>query len=71
MNPATEFLNPSEAAKRLGVVSAKALRIYEQRGLIAPTRTAAGWRAYGPDDLRRATKIAALRSLGFSLAPIA
>jgi DNA-binding transcriptional MerR regulator len=30
-------LNSSEAAKRLGV-SAKALRIYEQRGLIAPLR---------------------------------
>ena len=70
MTSSAEFLNPSDAAKRLGV-SAKALRIYEQRGLIAPTRTAAGWRAYGPDDLRRATKIAALRSLGFSLAQIA
>ncbi len=70
MNPPAEFLTPSEAAKRLGV-SAKALRVYEQRGLIAPGRTAAGWRAYGPDEMRRAAEIAALRSLGFSLAQIA
>lgn len=70
MNPSDEFLSPSEAARKLGV-SAKALRLYEQRGLIAPIRTAAGWRAYGPEALRRAGEIAALRSLGFSLAQIA
>jgi hypothetical protein len=34
------FLNPSEAARQLGV-SAKALRLYEERGLLAPARTAA------------------------------
>ncbi|MDJ0895270.1 MAG: MerR family transcriptional regulator [Alphaproteobacteria bacterium] len=70
MNPPAEFLNPSDAAKKLGV-SAKALRIYEQRGLITPLRTAAGWRSYGPDEMRRAAEITALRSLGFSLAQIA
>ncbi|TJV09597.1 MAG: MerR family transcriptional regulator, partial [Mesorhizobium sp.] len=42
MNSSAQFLNDSEAAGRLGV-SAKALRLYEQRGLIAPIRTAAGW----------------------------
>jgi DNA-binding transcriptional MerR regulator len=65
-----QFLNPSEAAKRLGV-SAKALRLYEQRGLIAPVRTAAGWRAYGPDEMARVVEIAALRELGLSLAQVA
>ncbi|MCR5877198.1 MerR family transcriptional regulator [Phenylobacterium sp. J367] len=67
---AAEFLNPAEAARRLGV-SAKALRLYEARGLLAPLRTAAGWRAYGPDDMARAREIAALRALGFSLAQVA
>ena len=67
MNSSPQFLNPSEAAKRLGV-SAKALRLYEQRGLIAPVRTAAGWRVYGPDEMARVTEIAALRELGLSLA---
>jgi DNA-binding transcriptional MerR regulator len=66
----TQFLSPSEAAKRLGV-SAKALRLYEQRGLVAPIRTAAGWRAYGPDEMDRAAEIATLRALGFSLAQVA
>lgn len=55
---------------RLGV-SAKALRLYEQRGLIAPLRTAAGWRAYGPDEMARAAEIVALRQLGLSLSQIA
>jgi DNA-binding transcriptional MerR regulator len=64
------FLNPAEAARRLGV-SAKALRLYEQRGLVAPQRTAAGWRAYGPGDMTRAGEIVALRALGLSLVQIA
>ena len=64
------FLNPSEAARRLGV-SAKALRLYEERGLIAPNRTEAGWRAYGPDEMARAAEIVALRALGLSMAQVA
>jgi DNA-binding transcriptional MerR regulator len=64
------FLNASEAAKRLGI-SAKALRLYEQRGLLTPTRSDAGWRAYGPDHMKRAADIAGLRGLGFSLAQVA
>lgn len=70
MTASAQFLNPSEAARRLGV-SAKALRLYEQRGLVAPVRTAAGWRAYGPDEMARAGEIAALRALGLSLAQVA
>ena len=54
---------------RLGV-SVKALRLYEQRGLIAPLRTAAGWRAYGPDEMARAAEIVALRQLGLSLSQV-
>lgn len=64
------YVTPSEAARRLGV-SVKALRIYEQHGLLAPVRTAAGWRTYGPDELGRASEIVTLRALGFSLAQIA
>jgi DNA-binding transcriptional MerR regulator len=70
VNSAAPFLSPSEAAKRLGV-SAKALRLYEQRGLIAPVRTAAGWCAYGPDEMARVAEIAALRELGLSLSQVA
>jgi DNA-binding transcriptional MerR regulator len=70
VSSSAQFLNPSEAAKRLGV-SAKALRLYEARGLIAPARTAAGWRAYGPDEMARVAEIAALRELGLSLSQVA
>ena len=63
-------VNASEAAERLGV-SVKALRLYEQRGLIAPLRTAAGWRAYGPGEMARAAEIVGLRGLGLSLAQVA
>ena len=70
MFPSAQHLNPSDAAQRLGV-SAKALRLYEQRGLVVPTRSAAGWRAYGPAQMARAAEIVALRALGLSLAEVA
>jgi DNA-binding transcriptional MerR regulator len=65
-----QFLNPSEAAKQLGV-SVKALRLYEQRGFVTPRRTAAGWRVYGPDEMRRVAEIVGLRELGLSLGQMA
>jgi DNA-binding transcriptional MerR regulator len=64
------FLSPADAARQLGV-SAKALRLYEERDLLTPGRTPAGWRAYGPADMARAEEIVALRALGFSLAQVA
>jgi DNA-binding transcriptional MerR regulator len=70
VSPSAQFLNASEAAKRLGV-SPKALRLYEQRGLVAPLRTSAGWRIYGPTEMARASEIVALRTLGLSLAQVA
>jgi DNA-binding transcriptional MerR regulator len=70
VSASAQFLSPSAAAQRLGV-SAKALRLYEQRGLVVPGRTPAGWRAYGPDEMARAAEVVALRSLGFSLAQVA
>jgi len=70
MGVSTLRLSASAAAARLGV-SVKALRLYERHGLVAPERTPAGYRVYGPDDLARATDIVALRALGLSLAQIA
>ena len=70
MSASAQYLSPSEAARRLGV-SAKALRLYEQRGLVAPLRSAAGWRVYGPDQMARAGEISALRALGLSLGRVA
>ena len=69
MNAAARFLNPSEAANQLGI-SAKAWRLYEERGLLAPARTAAGWRAYGPEQMARAAEIVELRALGLTLVEV-
>ncbi|WP_342726893.1 MerR family transcriptional regulator [Bradyrhizobium sp. B097] len=68
--PAARFLSPSEAARQLGI-SAKALRLYEERGLIAPGRTPAGWRAYGAAEMARGAEIVALRALGLSINEVA
>jgi DNA-binding transcriptional MerR regulator len=70
VQPSDPYLRPSEAAIRLGV-STKALRVYEDRGLVTPIRTAAGWRAYGPEEMRRLAEITALRALGLSLVQVA
>jgi DNA-binding transcriptional MerR regulator len=70
MSNSVTFLSASEAAGRLGVTT-KALRLYEQRGLVTPRRTAAGYRAYGPDEMTRASEIVALRALGLSLTQVA
>lgn len=69
MTASAQFLNASEAARQLGV-SSKALRLYEERGLLLPHRTEAGWRAYGPEVMRRAAEVVALRELGFSLTQV-
>jgi len=70
MNPSTMSLHASEAARKLGV-STKALRLYEERGLITPTRTSAGYRIYDERIMARAAEVAALRKLGLSLAQVA
>lgn len=70
MSSTAQVLTAAEAASRLGV-SAKALRLYEERGLLKPVRTAAGWRTYDPAALARARQIVAFRGLGLSLAQVA
>ncbi len=70
MNASDAFLSASEAAARLGV-SAKALRLYEARGLVRPLRSAAGWRTYGPTQMQAAGDVVGLRALGLSLRQVA
>ena len=65
-----QFLNSASAAKRLGI-SAKTLRVYEERGLVSPVRTKAGWRMYGPGEIARLHQILALKDVGLSLSDIA
>jgi DNA-binding transcriptional MerR regulator len=53
-------------------LSAKALRLYDEQGLLPPARVdeESGYRFYEPDQLRQARLIAVLRQLHFSLAEI-
>ena len=62
-------LSPAETARLLGL-SIKALRLYEERGLVTPMRTGADWRVYGPAQIARLHQIVALKRLGLPLAKI-
>jgi DNA-binding transcriptional MerR regulator len=70
MNSSPRSFGPAQASAALGV-SAKALRLYEQRGLLVPHRTRKGWRAYDASAMERAGEIVALRGLGLSLLQVA
>lgn len=49
-------------------VNPQTIRYYEREGLFpAPPRTAAGYRQFGPDELRRLRFIRRAQGLGFSL----
>lgn len=70
-NPsATRYFRIGEIAARTGL-SSKALRLYEQRGLLRPcAHSAAGYRLYGAVALQRLMRIVLLKRSGFSLAEI-
>lgn len=51
-------------------LTVKALRLYEQHGLIHPTRTPAGWRSYDKETIARLQKIQVLKRMGLRLAEI-
>ncbi|MBB2912533.1 DNA-binding transcriptional MerR regulator [Streptosporangium becharense] len=55
-----------ELARRAGV-STRALRYYEQQGLITARRSANGYREYGETDLRLVSEIRSLLAVGFTL----
>jgi MerR family copper efflux transcriptional regulator len=56
-----------EAAAAAGTTP-RALRFYEQRGLLSPpARTAAGQREYGPGEIGRVRVIRDLLALGFTI----
>ena len=62
-------LTAAECAARTAL-TARALRLYEEHGLIAPRRSAGGWRQYGPDELVRLNAITLLKTAGLTLAQI-
>lgn len=67
MTEGFDYIRIGELAKILGT-STKTLRFYEARGLLVqPARSAAGYRLYGPDSVRRARKVVELRRMGLSI----
>lgn len=70
MNEATiEWLTAAECALRTGL-TVRALRVYENYGLITPGRSAAGWRHYGTEELLKLNEIGLLKVLGLTLTQI-
>ncbi len=65
----TEWLTAAQCALRTGL-TVRALRVYENYGLIAPGRSAAGWRRYGAAELIKLNEIGLLKVLGLTLTQI-
>lgn len=64
-----QHLTAADCAREIGLTT-RALRVYEDRGLLTPARTAKGWRVYGPTEIARLNEILTLRSMGLSLSQI-
>ncbi|HZF28028.1 MAG TPA: MerR family transcriptional regulator [Gammaproteobacteria bacterium] len=65
----TEWLTAAECARR-AALTVRALRVYENYGLIKPGRSAAGWRRYGAQELLKLNEIGLLKVLGLTLSQI-
>ena len=70
MRAMSDSIPIDEVARRTGL-TARALRFYEARGLVAPLRTASGRRVFASADLERVSRIVALKQAGFTLGEIA
>ncbi len=62
-------LKVGELARKTGK-TVRALRLYEERGLLEPARSEGGFRLYGPDEVARVYWISKLQDMGFSLSQI-
>lgn len=63
-------LGIGEVAARTGL-AVSAIRFYESRGLVAPTRNAGGQRRFVAADIRRLSFVMIAQQLGFTIAEIA
>ena len=69
-DPSDGVYGISVAADLVGLAP-QSLRLYEERGLLEPERTAGGTRRYSEDDLVRLTRITELLGDGLNLAGVA
>ncbi len=64
------YMKIGELARKTGK-TARALHLYEEKGLLKPARrTTGGFRLYGPDEVARVYWISKLQDMGFSLPQI-
>ena len=69
-DPSRGVYGISTAADLVGTGSQN-LRLYEQKGLVSPNRTAGGTRRYSDNDLARLRRISELLASGLNLAGVA
>lgn len=65
----TEAVKVGDLARRTGK-SIRALRLYEELGLLKPARSSGNFRLYGVDQVARVYWISKLQDMGFTLAQI-
>lgn len=71
MTPKSTLLTRGGLARRVGI-SGEAIRFYENRKLLPdPERSAAGYRQYPPESVKRVQFIKRAQTLGFTLEEIA
>lgn len=70
MRSRTHAVYVISVAAELAGMHPQTLRIYERKGLLAPSRTAGGNRRYSDDDIERLRRIADLAGEGLNLAGI-
>lgn len=64
------WLTAAQCARRIGL-TVRALRVYENAGLVRPRRTGKNWRLYGADEIARLNEVLTLKRLGLSLHQVA
>ena len=70
-DPRARALYAISVAAELTGAGVQNLRVYERRGLVAPSRTEGGTRRYSEDDLDRVRRILVLLADGLNLAGVA
>ena len=69
MNDNIPLMTAADCARQIGV-TVKALRVYEEHGLLSPQRSEKNWRLYGAREISRLNEILTFKAMGFSLSRI-
>jgi len=69
MNDSIPFMTAADCARQIGI-TVKALRVYEDHGLLSPPRSEKNWRLYGAREISQLNEILTLKAMGFSLSRI-